>query len=124
MSNVGQRNYELAIMTAVGGYNDYEFFLSGSRGKAGEFNVSGYSSVKFDDLFHRGSTATDLATRRDLLQRAERRSLIGKHGFCRLKADKLEKPLVRSGNCADELAAATLHWMPPEASNLGSGQSE
>lgn len=72
MSSVNQRNYEIAILTEAPSYNDYEYALGGFRSDAGLFNVTGYASDTFDDLFKRGSVATDVAVRRDFMQRAER----------------------------------------------------
>jgi oligopeptide transport system substrate-binding protein len=72
MSSVNQRSYEIAILTESGSYNDYEYALGGFRSDAGLFNVTGYASDTFDALFKRGSVATDVAVRRDFMQRAER----------------------------------------------------
>jgi oligopeptide transport system substrate-binding protein len=70
-SAVNLRNYQLGIMAALGPYNDYENGLDNYRTDAGNFNWCGYSNPKFDDLFHRGGTATDINVRRDLMQQAE-----------------------------------------------------
>ena len=72
---LNQRNFDIGIMGASGAYDDYENGLDNYRSDAGEGNFCGYSSKVFDDLFHRGGTATDIATRRDLMQQAERTML-------------------------------------------------
>ena len=69
------RNYELGFMGASGPYDDYENGLDNYRSDAGEGNFGGYSSKAFDDLFHRGGTATDPAVRRQLMEQAERQVL-------------------------------------------------
>jgi len=72
ISDINQRNYQLGIMGEYGSYNDYESALDNYRSDAGQFNAPGYANPKFDDLFHRGGIASDMATRRDLMQQAER----------------------------------------------------
>ena len=72
ISAINQRNFQLGIMGEYGSYNDYESALDDYRSDAGQFNSEGYASAKFDDLFHRGGIALDMATRRDLMQQAER----------------------------------------------------
>lgn len=72
MSNIAQRNYQLGMMGEYGSYNDYESALDNYRSDAGQFNAPGYANPKFDDLFHHGGIAPDMATRRDLMQQAER----------------------------------------------------
>ena len=69
---VNERNFDIGIMGAVGSYDDYENGLDNFRSDAGEGNYCGYSSKVFDDLFHRGGTATDINTRRELMQQAEK----------------------------------------------------
>ena len=69
---VNQRNFDIGIMGASGPYDDYENGLDNFRSDAGEGNFCGYSSKVFDDLFHRGGTATDINTRRELMQQAEK----------------------------------------------------
>jgi oligopeptide transport system substrate-binding protein len=69
---MNQRNFDIGIMGASGPYDDYENGLDNFRSDAGEGNYCGYSSKVFDDLFHRGGTATDIATRRQLMEQAER----------------------------------------------------
>jgi len=71
ISAINQRNFELGIMGEFGSYNDYEAGLDNYRSDAGQFNSGGYVSAKFDDLYHRGGTARDMATRRTLMQQAE-----------------------------------------------------
>ncbi len=69
---VNQRNFDIGYMGASGPYDDYENGLDNFRSDAGEGNYCGYSSKAFDDLFHRGGTATDINTRRELMQQAEK----------------------------------------------------
>jgi oligopeptide transport system substrate-binding protein len=69
---VNARNFDIGFMGASGPYDDYENGLDNFRSDAGESNYCGYSSKIFDDLFHRGGTATDIATRRQLMEQAER----------------------------------------------------
>jgi oligopeptide transport system substrate-binding protein len=69
---VNARNFDLGIMSLAGSYDDYENGLDNFRSDAGEGNPCGYSSKVFDDLFHRGGTATDIDTRRALMQQAEK----------------------------------------------------
>ncbi|MEI9985464.1 MAG: peptide ABC transporter substrate-binding protein [Aliidongia sp.] len=69
---MNQRNFDIGIMGASGPYDDYENGLDNFRSDAGEASFGGYSSKVFDDLFHRGGTATDINTRRELMQQAER----------------------------------------------------
>lgn len=71
VDKINQRNYDLAVMAAIGSYDDYENGLDNYRSDANFMNWCGYSNPKFDDLFHRGGTATDPATRRELMQQAE-----------------------------------------------------
>jgi oligopeptide transport system substrate-binding protein len=73
---VNARNFEIGFMGIVSPYDDYENNLDNFRSDAGDGNYSGYSSKTFDDLFHRGGTATDPATRRKLLEEAERSLLV------------------------------------------------
>jgi len=68
---VDERNYEIGFLSLVGSYDDYENGLDNYRSDAGTFNVNGYANPRFDDLFHRGSTATDPAERRRLMEQAE-----------------------------------------------------
>ncbi len=72
---INSGNYDVGYMGASGNYDDYENGLDNYRTDAGNFNWSHYSNPKFDDLFHRGGTATDMATRRELMQEAERTAL-------------------------------------------------
>jgi oligopeptide transport system substrate-binding protein len=72
VSNSNQRNYDVGTFSLVGTYDDYENGLDNWRSDAGFGNPSGYANPKFDDLFHRGGTAKDMATRRDLMQQAEK----------------------------------------------------
>ncbi|MEI9985465.1 MAG: peptide ABC transporter substrate-binding protein [Aliidongia sp.] len=69
---VNERNFDIGIMGLVGSYDDYENGLDNFRSDAGESNMCGYSNKAFDDLFHRGGTATDINTRRELMEQAER----------------------------------------------------
>jgi ABC-type transport system substrate-binding protein len=69
---VNQRNFDIGYMGASGPYDDYENGLDNFRSDAGEGNFCGYSSKAFDDLFHRGATATDINERRELMQQAEK----------------------------------------------------
>jgi oligopeptide transport system substrate-binding protein len=69
---VNARNFEIGFMSLASPYDDYENNLDNFRSDAGDGNYCGYSSKTFDDLFHRGSTATDPAMRRQLLEAAER----------------------------------------------------
>jgi oligopeptide transport system substrate-binding protein len=71
VSLVNNRNYEIGVMSGSSAYNDYENGLDNYRSDAGTFNWSGYSNATFDGLFHRGATATDMATRRHLMEQAE-----------------------------------------------------
>jgi oligopeptide transport system substrate-binding protein len=66
------KSYDLGLLAAAGTSDDYENGLDNFRSDAGDFNWTGYSNPKFDDLFHRGSTATEWATHRQLLEEAER----------------------------------------------------
>jgi len=66
------RNFDLGFMGASGPYDDYENSLDNFRSDAGEGNFYAYSSKTFDDVFHRGATATDINTRRELMQQAEK----------------------------------------------------
>ena len=68
---VDERNYEIGYLSLVGSYDDYENGLDNYRSDAGTFNVNGYANPKFDDLFHRGGTATDPLERRHLMEQAE-----------------------------------------------------
>jgi len=68
---VDQRNYEIGYLKLVGSYDDYENGLDNYRSDAGTYNVNGYANPTFDDLFHRGSTATDPVERRKLMEQAE-----------------------------------------------------
>ncbi|HEV2675472.1 MAG TPA: peptide ABC transporter substrate-binding protein [Aliidongia sp.] len=72
VSNMNQRNYDIGYYALIGTYDDYENGLDNWRSDAGFANPSGYANPKFDDLFHRGGTAKDMATRRELMQQAER----------------------------------------------------
>lgn len=72
---VNARNFDIGILQAAGTYDDYENGLDNYRSDANEANYSAYSNPVFDDLFHRGSTATDINVRRDLMQQAERTML-------------------------------------------------
>jgi oligopeptide transport system substrate-binding protein len=72
VSNMNQRNYDVGLYAMLGTYDDYESGLDNWRSDAGFINPSGYANPKFDDLFHRGVTAKDMATRRDLMQQAEK----------------------------------------------------
>jgi oligopeptide transport system substrate-binding protein len=67
--------YDLGYMGASGNYDDYESGLDNYRSDSGDYNWSHFKNPKFDDLFHRGGTATDMATRRELMQEAERTAL-------------------------------------------------
>ena len=67
-----ERNFDIGYMGASGPYDDYENGLDNFRSDAGQSNYCGYSSKVFDDLFHRGGTATDIQTRRELMQQAEK----------------------------------------------------
>jgi len=66
------RNFDLGFMALAGPYDDYENGLDNFRSDAGDANPCGYSSAVFDDLFHRGGTATDPVIRRQLMEQAER----------------------------------------------------
>ena len=72
VSNMNQRNYDIGNYALIGTYDDYENGLDNWRSDAGFANPAGYANPKFDDLFHRGGTAKDMATRRELMQQAER----------------------------------------------------
>jgi len=72
VSNMNQRNYDVGFFALSGTYDDYENGLDNWRSDAGFANPAGYANPKFDDLFHRGGTATSMATRRDLMQQAEK----------------------------------------------------
>jgi oligopeptide transport system substrate-binding protein len=72
VSNMNQRNYDVGLFALTGTYDDYENGLDNWRSDAGFANPSGYKNPKFDDLFHRGGTAPDMATRRKLMEDAER----------------------------------------------------
>ena len=72
VSNMNQRNYDVGFFVLLGTYDDYENGLDNWRSDAGAANPAGYANPKFDDLFHRGGTATSMATRRDLMQQAEK----------------------------------------------------
>jgi oligopeptide transport system substrate-binding protein len=72
ISNMNQRNYDVGFFSLIGTYDDYENGLDNWRSDAGFANPAGYANPKFDDLFHRGGTATDMATRRELMQEAEK----------------------------------------------------
>jgi len=73
VANMNQRNYDIGgNYSLLGTYDDYENALDNWRSDAGFANPSGYANPKFDDLFHRGGTATTMATRRDLMQQAEK----------------------------------------------------
>jgi oligopeptide transport system substrate-binding protein len=72
---VNERNFDVGFMGLAGAYDDYENGLDNFRSDAGESNVDGYSSKVFDDLYHRGGTATDIDTRRQLMEQAERQVL-------------------------------------------------
>jgi oligopeptide transport system substrate-binding protein len=69
---LNSRNFDIGMMGLVGSYDDYENALDNFRSDAGDGNPCGYSSKTFDDLFHRGGTATDINTRRELMEQAER----------------------------------------------------
>jgi oligopeptide transport system substrate-binding protein len=73
VSNMNQRNYDVGgNYSLLGTYDDYENGLDNWRSDAGFANPAGYANPKFDDLFHRGGTATSMATRRELMQQAEK----------------------------------------------------
>jgi oligopeptide transport system substrate-binding protein len=72
VANTNQRNYDVGFFALSGTYDDYENGLDNWRSDAGLANPSGYANPKFDDLFHRGGTATSMAVRRDLMQQAEK----------------------------------------------------
>jgi len=72
VSNMNQRNYDVGLFSLIGTYDDYENGLDNWRSDAGFANPAGYANPKFDDLFHRGGTAKDMATRRELMQQAEK----------------------------------------------------
>jgi oligopeptide transport system substrate-binding protein len=69
---VNTRDFDIGFIGAATQYDDYETGLDNYRSDAGDGNYCGYRNEKFDDLFHRGGTATDLDTRRHLLEAAER----------------------------------------------------
>jgi oligopeptide transport system substrate-binding protein len=75
VETVNARNFDIGFMGLVGSYDDYESSLDNFRSDAGDGSVGGYNSPVFDDLFHRGGTATDIATRRALMEQAERQVL-------------------------------------------------
>jgi oligopeptide transport system substrate-binding protein len=68
------RDFEVEILRNVYDYDDYETDLDFFRGDAAG-NCCNYRSSSFDDLFHRGATATDIETRRALMQQADRQVL-------------------------------------------------
>ena len=72
VSTTNQRNFDIGFYALSGTYDDYENGLDNWRSDAGLANPSGYANPKFDDLFHRGGTATSMATRRELMQQAEK----------------------------------------------------
>ncbi|GGF09075.1 peptide ABC transporter substrate-binding protein [Aliidongia dinghuensis] len=72
VSTMNQRNYDVGFFALIGTYDDYENALDNWRSDAGFGNPAGYANPKFDDLFHRGGTAKDMATRRELMQQAEK----------------------------------------------------
>jgi oligopeptide transport system substrate-binding protein len=72
---VNDRNFDIGILGSSGAYDDYENGLDNYRGDANDGNYSAYNNPVFDDLFHRGGTATDINVRRDLMQQAERTML-------------------------------------------------
>jgi oligopeptide transport system substrate-binding protein len=72
---LNQKTYEIGFMGANAPYDDYEDGLDNYRSDAGDGNWTGYNSKTFDDLFHRGGTATDIGTRRELMETAERQAL-------------------------------------------------
>ena len=65
-------HHDVGFFVLLGTYDDYENGLDNWRSDAGFANPAGYANPKFDDLFHRGGTATSMATRRDLMQQAEK----------------------------------------------------
>ncbi|MGB8842416.1 MAG: peptide ABC transporter substrate-binding protein [Aliidongia sp.] len=69
---INTHDFDIGFLGASTPYDDYENGLDNYRGDAGDANFCGYRNEKFDDLFHRGATATDLATRRHLMEEAER----------------------------------------------------
>ena len=75
VANMNTRNFELGIMGASGTYDDYENGLDNFRSDAAESSYGGYASKNFDDLFHRGGTATDPVVRRQRMEQAERQIL-------------------------------------------------
>jgi len=75
VGQVNSRNFDIGTMALTGTYDDYESGLDNYRSDAGEYNVCGYSNPKFDDLFHRGQTATDIGVRRASMEEAERTML-------------------------------------------------
>jgi oligopeptide transport system substrate-binding protein len=72
VGQVNTRNFDIGTMSLTGTYDDYESGLDNYRSDAGEYNMCAYSNPKFDELFHRGQTATDMATRRTSIEEAER----------------------------------------------------
>ncbi|HVJ51012.1 MAG TPA: peptide ABC transporter substrate-binding protein [Aliidongia sp.] len=87
---IQSRNFDLGMMGASGTYDDYENGLDNYRSDAGEFNWGGYNSPKFDDLFHRGATATDAETRRKLMEEAER-TVLADYAVIPLSFDALNR---------------------------------
>jgi|HubBroStandDraft_1064217.scaffolds.fasta_scaffold02211_9 oligopeptide transport system substrate-binding protein len=69
---VKARNFDIGILQSGSDYDDYETSLDNFRSDAGDGNYCGYSNPAFDDLFRRGGTATDIDTRRHLMEQAER----------------------------------------------------
>jgi oligopeptide transport system substrate-binding protein len=72
LTNLRQRDFQIAFDNIGGSYADAYDVLSGYRSTAGELNDAGYANPAYDALLDKASVAVDAAERGRLLGRAER----------------------------------------------------
>jgi len=72
LTNLRQRDFQIAYDTMNGSYADAYDVLSSYTSTAGELNDAGYANPAYDSLLDQASVSVDAAERGQLLGRAER----------------------------------------------------
>lgn len=72
LTNLRQRDFQIAYDSVYGSYGDAYDVLSGYQSTAGEINDAGYTNPAYDALLDRASATADAAERGHLLGQAER----------------------------------------------------
>jgi len=67
-----EKNFEVVRASWIGDYNDANTFLELFLSDAGPMNAPGFNNARFDELVRAAAFETDVATRAEMLEEAER----------------------------------------------------